>query len=78
MELSELNSLAPVDSTSTQQDGSFEFFNVPCGNYRVIAYTNASQARDLVSVQFGTSTVRLRFPNRRTNTEMGQQFPSRR
>ncbi len=61
VELQDAYSRSTVASAFTQQDGTFELYNIPAGRYQVVAQWGVSQASDVVSVQFGQANVALRF-----------------
>ncbi len=63
VELEDAYSRSTVASAYTQQDGTFELYNIPAGRYQVVAQSGVSQASDFVSVEFGQANVALRFQN---------------
>jgi len=62
VEVEDASTAIPLSSTYTRQDGTFELYNIPKGNYEVIADSVDSQVSDEVSVQPGKPEVELRFP----------------
>jgi len=62
VELDDPSTAIPVISTYTQPDGTFELYNIPQGNYEVIAESSDSEVSRPVSVQTGRPTLELHFP----------------
>ncbi len=62
VELDDAESAMPVTSTYTQPDGSFELYNIPHGNYEVIAESANFQVSDPVSLDTGKPNLQLRLP----------------
>ena len=65
IEVEDATTAVPLSSTYTQRDGTFELYNIPKGNYEVIADSLSSEASGEVSVQPGQPEVELRFPANR-------------
>jgi tetratricopeptide (TPR) repeat protein len=64
IELDEASTALPITSTYTQKDGSFELYNIPDGNYELVAESMDSLAANSVVVQTGQPQLKLRlFPN---------------
>jgi Tfp pilus assembly protein PilF len=61
IELQDPYSHSTVASAWTQQDGTFELYNIPEGRYQVLAQSGISEASDFVDVEFGQTAVTLRF-----------------
>jgi tetratricopeptide (TPR) repeat protein len=61
VELDEATTAAPVTSTYTEQDGTFELYNIPEGNYDLVAESTDSRADNRVQVQPGQSPLQLRL-----------------
>ncbi|HUI84086.1 MAG TPA: tetratricopeptide repeat protein [Candidatus Binatia bacterium] len=61
VELDDASTAVPVTSTYTQQDGTFELYNIPKGNYELVAESENSEVSDQISVQPDRS-LELRFP----------------
>ena len=61
VELDEASTSLPITSTYTQNDGTFELYNIPAGNYELVAESTDSLTVNPVAVQSGPSTLRLRL-----------------
>ena len=61
IEVDEASTAVPVTSTYTQPDGSFELYNLPKGNYEVVADSGDSEVSDAVALQLGQPSLELRF-----------------
>jgi tetratricopeptide (TPR) repeat protein len=61
VELDEASTALPITSTYTQTDGTFELYNIPAGNYEVVAESTDSLTTNPVTVQDGRSSLRLRL-----------------
>lgn len=62
IEIDDATTAVPVTSTYTQPDGTFELYNIPQGNYEVIADSRDSEVSDQVSLHPGKAGVELRLP----------------
>lgn len=62
VELDELSTAMPVTSTYTEQDGTFEIYNIPRGNYEVVAESESAEVSDQVSLDSSRSSLQLRLP----------------
>jgi len=62
VELNGARTALPVTSTSTQPDGTFELYNIPQGNYEVVAESADSQVSDEVTLGTSHSVLALRSP----------------
>ena len=63
IELDDANTALPVTSTYTQQDGTFELYNIPKGNYEVVAESTDSEVSGPVDVQGERPGLELRLPS---------------
>lgn len=61
VELDEANTALPITSTYTQKDGTFELYNIPAGNYEVVAESRDSLTTNALTVQDGQSALQLRL-----------------
>ena len=61
VKLQDAYSHSTIASSYTQQNGTFELYNIPAGRYQVVAQSGISQTSDVVSVAFGQTNVTLRF-----------------
>jgi tetratricopeptide (TPR) repeat protein len=61
VELDEASTALPVTSTYTQTDGTFELYNIPSGDYELVAESTDSLTANPVTVQAGQSSLRLRL-----------------
>ena len=61
VELDEASTALPVTSTYTRQDGTFQLYNVPRGNYDVVAESPDLQVSDQVMVQLDRPSLELRL-----------------
>src|SRR5215813_143340 len=50
-----------VDFTTTQSNGSFAMYNIPIGNYELIAHAMGSEAREMLAPGRMVSRVELRL-----------------
>jgi tetratricopeptide (TPR) repeat protein len=66
VEIDDASTAIPVTSTYTQQDGTFELYNIPQGNYEVIAESSDSEVSDPVS--FSSPRPSLDLKLRATNS----------
>jgi tetratricopeptide (TPR) repeat protein len=66
IELDDARTAVPVTSTYTQSDGTFELYNIPQGNYEVIAESSSSQVSNPLSFETGQSHLQLQFPSSTT------------
>jgi tetratricopeptide (TPR) repeat protein len=62
VELDDIYTGLPLSSTFTKHDGTFELYNIPPGNYEVVAESAARVVSNQVSVQPGRRNLELRFP----------------
>src|SRR5579863_388648 len=62
IELDDPSTALPVTSTYTQQDGTFELYNIPKGNYEVVAESAGMQVSGPVAVEAGRPSMELRLP----------------
>lgn len=62
VEIDDARTALPVSSTYTQQDGSFELYNIPQGNYEVIAASADSQVSNPVLVTERQTALQLQLP----------------
>jgi tetratricopeptide (TPR) repeat protein len=63
VELDDARTAVPVTSTYTQPDGTFELYNVPQGNYEVVAESAESEASSSIAVNAERPSLQLRLPN---------------
>ena len=61
IELDEASTALPITSTYTQVDGTFELYNIPSGDYELVAESTDSFTVNPVAVQSGQSSLRLRL-----------------
>ncbi|HSY10774.1 MAG TPA: tetratricopeptide repeat protein [Verrucomicrobiae bacterium] len=61
IELDNASTALPVTSTSTQSDGTFELYNIPAGDYELVAESVDSRADDPIAVQSGDAQLKLRL-----------------
>ncbi len=54
-------SALPVTSTYTESDGTFELYNIPAGDYELLAESADSRADDTVTVQSESASLNLRL-----------------
>ena len=59
IELDEASSALPITSTYTQTDGTFELYNIPAGNYELVAESTDSHTSNPVSVEGGPASLQL-------------------
>jgi tetratricopeptide (TPR) repeat protein len=62
VEIDDARTEIPVYSTYTQPDGSFELYNIPQGNYEVVADADSSIVSNSVSVDAQRPSLELRLP----------------
>ena len=62
IELDDPSTAVPVTSTYTQPDGTFELYNIPKGNYEVIAESADSQVSGSIAVEPGRPSLQLQLP----------------
>ena len=62
IELDDAQTAIPVTSTYTQSDGTFELYNIPKGDYEVIAESADSQVSNPVAVDTGRPSLQLQLP----------------
>jgi len=62
VELDDASTAMPVTSTYTQPDGTFELYNIPTGNYEVIAESCDAEVSNPVSVETKPSSLELQLP----------------
>lgn len=63
VELDDPSTALPVTSTYTQQDGTFELYNIPQGNYEVVLESAEMQVSGPVAVETGRPSLQLRLPS---------------
>lgn len=61
VELNQTGTAIPVTSTYTERDGTFELYNIPEGNYDVVAESTDAHVDDHIQVQPGQSQLQLRL-----------------
>lgn len=61
VELRDATSQAVLASTSTHSNGSFELYDVPTGNYEVVAHSQGEEARELIPGSHVITRVELRM-----------------
>lgn len=54
-------SALPVTSTYTESDGTFELYNIPAGDYELLAESADSRADDIVTAQSESAPFKLRL-----------------
>ena len=62
VELDEVSTALPVTSTYTEKDGSFEIYNIPRGNYEVVAESESAEVSDQVSLENSRPSLELHLP----------------
>ena len=62
VEIDDAGTAIPVTSTYTQSDGTFELYNIPQGNYEVIAASVNSEASDPISLDSQRPRLELQLP----------------
>ena len=62
IELDDAKTAVPVSSTYTQPDGTFELYNIPKGNYEVVAESPDSQVSNPVLLDAPAPTLELQLP----------------
>ncbi len=62
VELDSAETAMPMTSTYTQPDGTFELYNIPHGEYEVIAESANSEVSNPVSFDSGQPNLQLRLP----------------
>ena len=62
IELDEVRTAMPVTSTYTQSDGSFAMYNIPGGEYEVVAESEDAEISDRVAMDSRRRALELRFP----------------
>ena len=62
IELDDPSTALPVTSTYTQPDGTFELYNIPKGNYEVIAESADMQVSGAVALDTERPSLELRLP----------------
>jgi tetratricopeptide (TPR) repeat protein len=62
VELNTGDTATPIVSTYTQQDGSFELYNIPRGSYEVVAESGDTQVSNQVNLQLDRPGLELRLP----------------
>jgi len=76
IELDNAATAIPVGSTYTEQDGTFELYNIPQGDYEVVAESAESEVSDQVVVQSERPSLRLRFARSSSGTPVGDAATS--
>jgi predicted Zn-dependent protease len=71
IELHDVNTGAVVASTYSKANGSFGFYNVPLGQFEVVANRGVDQAHERVQVDHGLSQVTLRIAGVQTEPGAG-------
>jgi tetratricopeptide (TPR) repeat protein len=61
VELDEASSAVPVTSTYTNRDGTFELYNIPAGNYELVAESENASASNSIVVQSGQPSLQLKL-----------------
>ncbi len=61
--LYDVSTAMPVISTDTQPDGTFELYNIPKGNYELVAESAGSEVSDPVSLGAEHPSLELRLPS---------------
>ncbi len=64
IELDDANTAIPVTSTYTQKDGTFELYNIPKGNYEVVAESADSEISNPVLLDTTRPSLQLQLPSR--------------
>jgi tetratricopeptide (TPR) repeat protein len=64
VELDDANTAVPVTSTYTQQDGTFELYNIPKGDYEVVAESADCEISNPVVLDKERPSLELQLPNR--------------
>jgi tetratricopeptide (TPR) repeat protein len=62
IELDEARTALPVMSTFTHADGTFELYNIPNGEYEIVAESADAEVSDTVTVDRRSRALELRFP----------------
>jgi tetratricopeptide (TPR) repeat protein len=66
VEIDDARTALPVTSTYTQSDGSFELYNIPKGDYEVIAESTNAEVSNAISIDSGRSSLELQLPQSRS------------
>ena len=61
IELDEARTALPVISTFTHADGTFELYNIPSGEYEIVAESADAEVSDIVTVDRRSRALELRF-----------------
>ncbi len=61
VELDEASTALPITSTYTRRDGTFELYNIPAGNYELVAESTDSLTENPVAIQPGQASLQLRL-----------------
>ena len=70
VELDDAATAIPVTSTYTQPDGSFELYNIPKGNYEVVAESVDSQVSNAVQVDAERPSLELQLPKTSSSPDL--------
>ncbi len=73
VELDEARTAIPITSTYSQPDGTFAMYNIPTGEYEVVAEASDSEVSNVIRVESQKPTLVLRFPR---DTTSHKQSPS--
>jgi len=65
-----------VAFTTTRSDGSFEMYNIPVGNYELVAQTQGAEAREFIAEGRAISRVDLRFNRAMASAGRGESAVS--
>lgn len=71
IDLHDVNTGAVIASTSSKTNGSFDFYNVPLGQFEVVANRGVDQAHERVRVDRGPAQVTLRINSPQTEPGAG-------
>ncbi len=61
VELDDAATAIPIASTATEGDGSFELYNIPKGNYELVAESDDHQIDNVITVTAQERPIELRF-----------------
>jgi tetratricopeptide (TPR) repeat protein len=68
IELDQAGTALPLTSTFTHPDGTFEMYNIPKGEYEVVAESVDTEVSNVITVDHQHSRVELRFESGRNTT----------
>jgi tetratricopeptide (TPR) repeat protein len=71
IELQDVNTGAFIASTTSKMNGSFGFYNVPLGQFEVVANRGVDQAHELVQIDNGPTQITLRIRGAQSEPDAG-------